>query len=68
MKQDSRWRRIYRTTASGKQQFVCLVCGRVSIAPDKECPPFFNKMGQEIQWVSCSRTELSMLIPPISET
>lgn len=35
---NGRWVPISRTTPSGKQQFVCTVCGRVSCFPDKMCP------------------------------
>jgi hypothetical protein len=28
-----------KTNPSGKLLFVCLVCGRISQTPDKECPP-----------------------------
>lgn len=34
----SRWVPIVATSNSGKKQFVCLCCGRVSVTPDKHCP------------------------------
>lgn len=34
----SRWQRIVATSPSGKTQWVCGVCGRVSLTPDKHCP------------------------------
>lgn len=37
-KRKCRWIPIKRTTPSGKSQFVCSICGRTSIAPDKDCP------------------------------
>jgi len=36
----SRWHPLVRTSTSGKRTFVCLICGRVSYFPDKNCPPF----------------------------
>ena len=33
----SRWIRIAQTSPSGKLQFVCAMCGRVSVTPDKTC-------------------------------
>lgn len=53
----SRWRVLVRTTLSGKTQFVCLICGRVSIAPDKECPPFENWTPSGPVEVRCSEME-----------
>ncbi len=34
----SRWVEIYATTPSGKTLFICNMCGRTSVAPDKACP------------------------------
>jgi hypothetical protein len=34
----SRWLELYATSPSGKTLFVCRMCGRVTPAPDKECP------------------------------
>jgi len=34
----SRWIELYTTTPSGKTQFVCQFCGRISPLPDKKCP------------------------------
>lgn len=33
-----RWVALKKTSPSGKSLFVCTVCGRTSIAPDKRCP------------------------------
>lgn len=33
----SRWHPIASTTPSGKMQWVCLCCGRVTSAPTKKC-------------------------------
>lgn len=35
----SRWRPILHTTPSGKALFVCLVCGQLTPAPGRDCPP-----------------------------
>ena len=35
-----RWMVLTRTSPSGKTLFQCRVCMRISIAPDKTCPPF----------------------------
>lgn len=34
----SRWVPIIATSPSGKRQWVCRCCGRVSVTPDKNCP------------------------------
>lgn len=34
----SRWVELYATTNSGKTLFVCKMCGRQSVTPDKDCP------------------------------
>jgi len=34
----SRWVEIVATSNSGKRQWVCRCCGRVSVTPDKDCP------------------------------
>jgi Holliday junction resolvase RusA-like endonuclease len=34
-----RWMPYSQTTNSGKMQFLCTCCGRISVGPDKECPP-----------------------------
>lgn len=34
----SRWILSGNTTPSGKSLFICSMCGRTSIAPDKNCP------------------------------
>ncbi|MFW5740742.1 MAG: hypothetical protein ACOC1F_10305 [Myxococcota bacterium] len=34
----SRWKEIKLTSRTGKTQFVCTYCGRVSTTPDKSCP------------------------------
>ena len=34
----TRWVELYATTPSGKTQFVCRICGRKSVAPDRSCP------------------------------
>lgn len=34
----SRWAILKETTPSGKQLFLCRVCGRKSPTPDKMCP------------------------------
>lgn len=34
----SRWIPIVATSPSGKSQWVCRCCGRVSVTPDKTCP------------------------------
>jgi hypothetical protein len=36
--QKSRWILLGVTSPSGKHQFVCRICGRISSAPDKACP------------------------------
>ena len=46
--QRGRWVPIELKTRTGKQQFVCTYCGRVSIYPDKECPiPDYVREEQE---------------------
>lgn len=34
-----RWILAPYTTPSGKTQYLCTCCGRISVGPDKECPP-----------------------------
>ena len=34
-----RWAQIVRTTPTGKTLFVCLVCGDMTPAPQRQCPP-----------------------------
>ena len=51
----SRWEPITATTNSGKQQFVCLCCGRISVSPDKTCPkPAIVVLGGDTQEISCA--------------
>lgn len=33
----SRWVTLEKTSPSGKTMFVCTVCGRMSVTPDKSC-------------------------------
>lgn len=49
----SRWVRIERTSPSGKSLFVCTVCGRMSVAPDKTCHTLEDP---EESW-NCSQKE-----------
>lgn len=49
----TRWRRLARTSPSGKTQFVCLICGVVTAVPMKDCPVW--KSGSML--VSCENTE-----------
>lgn len=36
----SRWIRLKRTSNSGKTMWVCSICGRNSVTPDKTCKTF----------------------------
>jgi hypothetical protein len=38
----NRWTTIVATTPSGKTQFVCRICGRMSPIPDNTCPEGFK--------------------------
>jgi hypothetical protein len=61
----SRWAPIVKTTPSGKTQFVCLVCGNISMAPMLECSPSTHKSVLDCRlrdrfdsaYVTCSRVE-----------
>lgn len=35
-----RWVELLVTSPSGKRQWMCRYCGRISTAPDKECPGY----------------------------
>ena len=34
----TRWVELYATSPSGKTLFVCRICGRKSVTPDRNCP------------------------------
>ena len=52
----SRWIPIAVPSPSGKQQYVCLNCGRTSYFPDKACPELYD--GSE---PDCESFELQQL-------
>jgi hypothetical protein len=54
----SRWVEIVATSNSGKRQWVCRCCGRVSVTPDKECARHAHvvHVGQET-WIDCAEWE-----------
>lgn len=37
---EDRWALLRLTSPSGKATFACKCCGRLSITPDKKCPPY----------------------------
>ena len=61
--QASRWMPIIATSPSGKAQFVCSVCGRLSCTPDTRCPK--PLCCDDPDWtISCEEVERNMGLPP----
>lgn len=57
MKLQSRWFKLVKTSPSGKTLFVCLICGRESIAPDKRCPETAVTCGPYRRVIDCEMEE-----------
>lgn len=61
----SRWVPIKLTSRTGKQLFVCTICGRVSPTPDKKCnePEIIQnerrRLGEQEAWF-CKKPDMSM--------
>jgi hypothetical protein len=55
----SRWELMRSTTPSGRRLFVCTICGRRSIAPDKDCGSrvYYEDASGNVQQTSCSAVE-----------
>jgi len=54
----SRWSMLITVTPSGKQQYVCQICGRVSCFPDKSCPGTLVRLyGKDGATSSCEQLE-----------
>lgn len=55
----TRWAPLIATTNSGKAQWACLVCGRVSPTPDKRCeaPPHLPEWMRTEQTRDCAEYE-----------
>jgi len=54
----SRWVRIARVSNSEKMLFVCLMCGRVSQTPDKECTTSIFLRNNIMTKVKCDELEM----------
>ena len=59
----SRWVTLRRTSNSGKTLFLCLVCGRESTTPDKECPQ--PMWGSDSKLYRCHLVEAGYEVPPV---
>jgi hypothetical protein len=60
----SRWAPIVATSPSGKTQFVCLVCGRISQAPDKQCSGTVLRCKDPDSRITCESVASQGGLPP----
>ena len=47
----TRWKLMSKVTPSGRRLFLCGLCGRESIAPDKTCPDGCTEPPSTRSWV-----------------